>query len=131
MEETGSESYSGDAWAEESLFPGGASPVTISNGDDELVSVSELFAKADRAPMTATATAIPAADTHKWQISEAVPRDERPNGPKTTPAAPPQQEASGVFQEAQAITPARAAGPGSLNGVIEVQLQSNYSADGA
>jgi hypothetical protein len=31
---------------------------------------------------------------------------------------------------AQVITPARAAGPGSLDGVTEVQLQSNYSADG-
>ena len=96
MEETGSEGYSWDAWAEESLLPGGASPVTISNGDDELVSVSELFAKADRAPMTATATAIPAAGIHKRQISEAIPRDERPNGPETTPAAPPQQETQGA-----------------------------------
>ena len=68
MEETGSESYSGDAWAEESLLPGGASPVTISNSDDDLVSVNELFAKADPAPTTATATAIPAAGTHKRQI---------------------------------------------------------------
>ena len=45
MEETGSKSYSGDAWAEESLLPGGASPVTISNSDDDLVSVNELFAR--------------------------------------------------------------------------------------
>jgi hypothetical protein len=105
--------------------------------------MSELFARADSAPTTATATAIPATGTHERQISEAVPRDERPNGPETTPAAPPQQEASGVFQEAQGadigaaqalaqpITPATVAGPGSLNGVIEIQLQSNYSANGA
>ena len=101
MEETGSESYSGYAWAEGSLLPGGASPVTISNSDDDLVSVNELFAKADPAPTTATATAIPAAGTHNRQISEAIPRDERPNGPETTPAAPPQQEAQGSSQEAQ------------------------------
>ena len=68
MEETGSESYSGYAWAEGSLLPGGASPVTISNSDDDLVSVNELFAKADPAPTTATATAIPAVGTHKRQI---------------------------------------------------------------
>ena len=72
-----------------------ASPVTISNGDYDLASASELFARADPAPTTATATAIPATGTHKRQISEAVPRDERPNGPETTPAAPPQQEAQG------------------------------------
>lgn len=68
MEETGSESYSGDVWAEESLFPGGASPITIFNSDDDLVSVNELFAKADPAPTTATATAIPAVGTPKRQI---------------------------------------------------------------
>ena len=68
MEETGSEGCSGDAWAEESLLQGGASPVTISNSDDDLVSVNELFTKADPAPTTATATAIPAAGTHKRQI---------------------------------------------------------------
>jgi hypothetical protein len=105
--------------------------------------MGELFARADPALTTATATAIPAAGTHKRQISEAVPRDERPNGPETTPAAPRQQEASGGSQGAQGadigqaqalaqpITPARVAGPGSLNGVIEIQLQSNYSANGA
>jgi hypothetical protein len=89
-------SYGGYAWAEESLLPGGTSPVIISNDDDDLVSVSELFAGADPTPTTATATAIPAAGNHKRQTSKAVPRDERPNGPETTPAAPPQQEASGV-----------------------------------
>src|SRR5436305_12549683 len=101
MEETGPESYSGDAWAEESLLPGGASPVTISNSDDDLVSVNELFAKADPCPTTATATAIPAAGTQRRQISEAIPRDQRPNGPETAPAAPPQQDAQGVSEEAQ------------------------------
>src|SRR5947209_10219990 len=74
-------------------FQAAPPPVTISNSDDDLVSVNELFAKADPAPTTATATAIPAAGTHNRQISEPIPRDERPNGPKTTPAAPPQQEA--------------------------------------
>jgi hypothetical protein len=101
MEKKGSESYGRYAWAEESLLPGGTSPVIISNDDNDLVSVSELFARADPAPTTATATAIPAAGTHKRQISEAVPRDERSNGPETTPAAPPQQEALGGSQEAQ------------------------------
>jgi hypothetical protein len=50
--------------------------------------MSELFARADPAPTIVTATAITAAGTRKRQISEAVPRDERPNGPETTPAAP-------------------------------------------
>jgi hypothetical protein len=68
MEKMGSESYGGYAWAEESLLPGGASPVIISNGDGDLVSVSELFARAGPAPTTATATAIPAAGTHKQRL---------------------------------------------------------------
>src|SRR5947209_2180953 len=55
----------------------------------------------DPGPTTAIATAIPPAGTHKRQISGAIPRDERPNGPETTPAAPPQQEAQGSSQEAQ------------------------------
>jgi len=64
--------------------------------------MSELFARADSAPTTVAATAIPAAGTHKRQISEAVPRDEHPNRPETsTSAAPPQQETSGGSQEAQ------------------------------
>src|SRR4051794_24453324 len=37
MEKTGSECYGGYAWAEESLLPGGTSPVIISNDDDDLV----------------------------------------------------------------------------------------------
>jgi hypothetical protein len=51
----------------------------------------------------ATATATPAPGTHKRQISEAVPRNKRLNScrPETTPAAAPQQEASGGAQEAQ------------------------------
>jgi hypothetical protein len=73
MEKPGSESYGGYAWAEESLLLGGTSLVIISNDDNDLVSVSELFARADPTPTTATATAIPGADTHKWQITEAVP----------------------------------------------------------
>jgi hypothetical protein len=71
--------------------------VIISNDDDDPVSMSELFARADPTPTTVTATAIPAAGTHKRQISEVMSRDERPNGPETTPAVPPQQEASGGF----------------------------------
>jgi hypothetical protein len=60
--------------------------------------VSELFARADPTPTIATAT--PAAGTHKRQISEVVPREERPNGPETTPAAPQQQASEGA-QEVQ------------------------------
>jgi hypothetical protein len=50
MEKTGSKSYGGYAWAEESLLPGGTSPVIISNDDDGLVAVSELFARVDLPP---------------------------------------------------------------------------------
>jgi hypothetical protein len=106
MEKTGPKSYGGYTWPEESLLPGGTSPLIISNDDDDndLVSISELFelfARADLAPTAATATATSAAGTHKRQISEAVPRDERPSRPETTSAAPPQQQASGDAQEAQ------------------------------
>jgi hypothetical protein len=73
----------------------------------------------------------PVAGTHKRQISEAVPREERLNGPETTPAAPQQQawgeprRSRGQIQAlaqalAQSMIPARVAGPGSLNGVTEV-----------
>jgi hypothetical protein len=79
------------------------------------VSVSELFARAGPAPTTATATTIPAAGIYKRQISEAVPRDERPNGPETTPAAPPQQEASGDSQEAQEANIGADTGAGAAN----------------
>jgi hypothetical protein len=79
------------------------------------VSVSELFAGADPIPTTATATAIPAAGTHKRQISEAAPRDERLNGPETTPAAPPQQEASEVSQGAQGADIGAGIGTGAGN----------------
>src|SRR6266480_2898143 len=91
MEKTGLKSYSGYAWAEESLLPGSTfPPLIISNNDDnDLVSVGELFASADPAPTAATATATPTTVTHKWQILEAVPHDECPNGPETTPALPP------------------------------------------
>ena len=77
--------------------------------------MSELFARADPAPTTATATAIPAAGTHKRQISEAVARDERPNGPETTPAAPPQQEASWGSQDAQGADIGAGTGAGAAN----------------
>jgi hypothetical protein len=61
--------------------------------DDDLVSVSELYARAGPAPAATTT----AAGTHKRRISEAVPRDERPNGPETTTAAPQQQGATTGF----------------------------------
>ena len=97
MEKTDCESYDGYVQAEESLLSGRTSPVIVSNDDNDLVSVSELLARADPTPTTATATAVPAADTYKRQISDAVPRDEHLNGPETTPvAAPPQQKASGI-----------------------------------
>jgi hypothetical protein len=82
------------------LLPGDTSPVIISNDDNDLVSVSELFARADPAPTTVTTITIPTAGIYKRQMSEEVPRDERPNGRKTIPAAP-QQEASEDSQEAQ------------------------------
>ena len=112
MEKTGPKSYGGYAWAEESLLPGGTSPLIISNDDDDddLVSVRELFATEDPDPTLTAPTANPAAGTHKRQISEAVPREERPNGPETTPAAP-QQQASGGVQEAQGAN----TGAGAVN----------------
>ena len=53
--------------------------------------------------------------THKWQISEAVPRNERPNRPETTPAAAPQQQASGGAQEAQGADTGVGTGAGAAN----------------
>jgi hypothetical protein len=67
MEKTGPKSYWGYAWAEESLLPGGNSPLIISNDDDDdddMVSISELFARTDPAPTAATTTAAPAAGTN-------------------------------------------------------------------
>jgi hypothetical protein len=48
------------------------------------------------------ATTTTATGTHKQQISEAVPRNECPNGPETTPVAPQQaqQRTSEGSQEA-------------------------------
>ena len=63
---TSPKSYGGYVWAEESLLPGGTSPLIISNDDyDDLVSINELFARADPAPTAVTATATPAAGVHK------------------------------------------------------------------
>jgi hypothetical protein len=59
MEKTGRKSYGGYAWAEESLLPGGTSPLIISNDDDDLVSVSELFARVDPDPAATASTATP------------------------------------------------------------------------
>ena len=115
METTSPKSYGGYAWAEESLLPGGTSPLIISNDDDDdLVSVSELFARADPDPAATAATAAPAASTHKRQISKAVPREERPNEPETTPAAP-QQQASAGAQEAQRTDTGADTGAGAAN----------------
>ena len=97
----------------------------------DLVSVSELFARADPNPAATAATATPAAGTHKRQISEAVPREERPNGPETTLAAPQQQASGGCpgspggrykrrHKRCATNDTARVAGPGSPNGIIEV-----------
>ena len=127
MEKTSPKSYGGYAWAEESLLPGGISPVITAyddDDDDDPVSANELFARANPIPTVITTAA---AGTHKRQISEAMSRDERLNRSETTTAAPPQQQQA----QAQLIIPGRVAGPGSPNGVIEVQLQSNYSANGA
>jgi len=111
METTSPKSYGGYAWAEESLLPGGTSPLIISNDDDDdLVSVSELFARADPDPTATAATA----STHKRQISKAVPQEERPNEPETTPAAP-QQQASAGAQEAQRADTRAGTGTGAAN----------------
>ena len=110
MEKTNHQSNSGYAWAEESLLPGGISPF---DDDDDLVSVRELFARVEPGPAAATTTS--AAGTHKRQISEAVPRDERPNRPETTPAAPLQQQASGGAQEAQGADTGAGIGVGAAN----------------
>jgi len=75
MEKTGPKSYGGYGWAEESLLPSDTSPLIISDDDDDLVFVSELFARADHDPASKAATAIPTAGTHKRQISEAVPQE--------------------------------------------------------
>jgi len=108
MEKTGPKSCGGYAWAEESLLPGGTSPLIISNDDDDdLVSLSELFATEDPDPALTAPTATPA---HKRQISEAVPREERPNGPETTPAAPQQQASGGSRRPRGADT-----GAGAVN----------------
>ena len=50
--------------------------------------------------------------THKWQISEVVPRNERPNRPETTL---PQQQASGGVQEAQEADTGVSTGAGAAN----------------
>jgi hypothetical protein len=101
MEKTGPKSHAGYAWAEESLLLGGTSLLIISNDDDDdLVSVREFFAREDPDPTSTAVTTTSAAGTHKRQISEAISREERSNGPETIPAAP-QQQASGGAQETQ------------------------------
>lgn len=98
MPKEDSERYrSSYAFAEESLLPGGTSPIL--SAFDDLESLSGLFTTADP-PVTALTTAAKrvANTTHKRQISEAIPRDERPNG---VPAAAPQaQQAQQAAQDA-------------------------------
>jgi hypothetical protein len=107
------------AFAEESLLPGGTSPI-LSAAFDDLESLSELFATADPA-----AAAKPVANTtHIRQISEAIPRDERPNAPNDAPneapvAAPQQAKQAAPRKEAQ--VPGRVAGPQAK----ETQLTCN------
>jgi hypothetical protein len=116
MEKTSPKSYAGYAWAEESLLPGGTSPPIFSNADDDddLVSVREFFAREDPNPASTAATITPAAGTHKRQISEAISREERSNGPETIPAAP-QQQASGGAQETQQADRGAGTGEGAVN----------------
>ena len=104
-----SECYGGYAWAEESLLPGGTSPVIISNNDDDLVSVSELFARQTSRHRHPCRGHPQAADLR------GCTRDERPNGPETTPAAPLQQQASGVSQEAHGADTGAGTGAGAAN----------------
>jgi hypothetical protein len=94
--------------------------------------------------MAVTATATTAAGTHKRQISEAVPRDERPNRPKNHPrGAAATTGFGGLPRRARGVNIGAGIGAGAANntrksgrarkpnGVIEVQLQSNCSANGA
>ena len=78
------------------------------------MSVSELFARADPTPTAATITAMPSAGSYKRQISEAVPREERLNGPETIPAAP-QQQASGVSRRPKGQDTGISTKAGSVN----------------
>jgi hypothetical protein len=61
------------------IISGGTSPIIISDDDDDLVAVSELFARADPAPTAVAATAVPAAGTHKRQICLRLPPRRRRN----------------------------------------------------
>jgi hypothetical protein len=70
MEKTSPKSYGGYAWAEESLLPGSTSPLIISDDDDDgddddLVSVSELFVRANPDPILTVLTATSAAGIYK------------------------------------------------------------------
>ena len=61
------------------------------------------------------------------------PRRRRNKRLQRVPRRPRRQIQAQALAQAlvQPITLARVAGPGSPNGVIEMQLQSNYSANGA
>jgi hypothetical protein len=101
----------------------------------DLVSLSELFARADLDPAATAATATPAAGTHKRQISEVVPQEERPNGPETTPRGAATIGFGGVPKRprgqiqvqaqtqtqtlAQSTTPTRVAEPANPNDTLE------------
>ena len=68
IEKPGPKSYGGYAWAEESLLPGGTSPLIISNDDDDdLVSVNKLVVRADPDPAPTAATVTPAAPQQQAQ----------------------------------------------------------------
>jgi hypothetical protein len=104
MPKEDSKRYRGSyAFAEESLLPGGTSPI-LSAAFDDLESLSELFTTADPPVTASVATTQPVANTaHKRQISEAIPRNERLNTPNEAPTAAPQQ-AQQAAQEGSAGT---------------------------
>lgn len=84
----------------------------------------------DPVPTAATVTAIPTAASHKRQISEAVPHPRGAAAATTGFGGYPRGPRGQIQALAQPTTPERVAEPGSPNGAIEMQLQSNYSVNG-
>jgi hypothetical protein len=89
----------------------------------------ELFTTADP-PVTAPAAAAkPVANTaHKRQISEVIPRDERPNAPNDAPNEAPwrglnKRNRRRRMPRKEVQVPGRVVGPPSQRSVINVQLQ--------
>jgi len=112
MPKEDSKRYRGSyAFAEESLLPGGTSPI-LSAAFDDLESLNELFATADPPATAPTAAAKPVANTaHKRQISEAIPRPNPPNdAPNEAPAAAPQQAQQAAQDVAEGSTGTRKSG---------------------